>query len=91
MAKSLGSWAGVTFTAPVPNWDPYSSAMTGISRRERQDQRLAHELGRRSLGATAAHHVAEHGLNRARRSHGHELLRALDPDLDVPERPSRSS
>ena len=55
-SKSLGSWAGVIFTQPVPNsMSTYSSATMGISRptRGRMHFLPTMSLYRSSLGLTA--------------------------------------
>ena len=65
MAKSLGSCAGVTLTAPVPNSGlAQSSATMGISRPvSGSAQRLADEGGVALVGGIDGDgDVAEHGL-----------------------------
>ena len=64
-AKSLGSWAGVTLTAPVPKSRlTHSSRMMGISRSDqRQAELFAVEMEvALVLGMDGDGGVAEHGL-----------------------------
>ena len=72
ISKSFGSWAGVTFTAPVPNaGSTNASAITGISRptsgrRTRLPTRCAVAL---VVGIHRHGRVAEHRLGPRRRDH----------------------